>query len=82
MAGAGKSLNFPLVLSIAFLLLPVSVMCKDVEELKQGLIKDSLTINYNHIFQYLHSFGDPVFKGVDYHVSVASPNKNKAYEKN
>ena len=76
MAGAGKSFHFLLVLFIGFFLLPFSVMCNDVEELNQGLIKDNLTVSYNLTFPYkIASFGVPLVKGVEFHVSVASPNR-------
>jgi len=80
MAGAGKNFHFLLVLFIGFSLLFFSVMCNDEEELNQELIEDNLTISYNHTFTYLTaSFGGPLVKGIEFHVSVASPNR---YTKN
>jgi len=70
------ALQFLLVLFIAFFFLPVSVMCNDVEELNQGMIKENVTISYNHTFTYLTaSFGGPLVKGIEFHVSVASQNR-------
>ena len=81
MAGAGKSFQFLLVLFIGFFLLPVSVslyttIAGDVDELNQGFSEDNLAISYNHTFPFLAaSFGGPLVEGVEYHVSVASPNR-------